>query len=175
MHHSNEVWRDIPGHEGRYQVSNYGQVRSVPWVSIRSNGRSYTNQSRVLAQATTDSGHLRVGLFRNKKQSGHLVHRLVLEAFVGPCPDGMESCHTDDDPSNNHVSNLRWDTRRENMLDRSRNGIHHFGAQTHCKWGHEFTPENTYRTGARPNARWCRVCKTNRDRQYRSDSRQVSV
>ena len=173
MHRNTEVWKDVPGHEGRYQVSSHGQVRSVAWRYIRSNGRSYTNQPRVLAQSTTNSGHRTVGLFRDKKQSTYLVHRLVLEAFVGPCPDGMEACHADDDPANNHVSNLRWDTRQENMLDRSRNGIHHFGAKTHCKYGHEFTPENTYRTPSRPTARWCRACKANRDRRYRRASRQA--
>jgi len=46
-----------------------------------------------------------------------LVHRLVLEAFVGPCPDGMEACHLDSDKTNNRVSNLRWDTHLENMRD----------------------------------------------------------
>lgn len=48
--------------------------------------------------------------------------RLVLEAFVGPCPDGMECCHWDDDQNNNVVSNLRWGTKSDNAMDRIRNG-----------------------------------------------------
>lgn len=51
-----------------------------------------------------------------------LVHHLVLEAFVGPRPNGMEACHTDDDFSNNALSNLRWDTPSSNVADRIRNG-----------------------------------------------------
>lgn len=52
------------------------------------------------------------------------VHRLVLEAFVGPCPDGMECCHDDGNPENNHLSNLRWDTRQANSLDRIKHDRH---------------------------------------------------
>jgi hypothetical protein len=52
------------------------------------------------------------------------VHRLVLEAFVGPCPEGFEGCHFDGDPSNNAVKNLRWDTHLNNMKDIQRHGRH---------------------------------------------------
>ena len=52
------------------------------------------------------------------KPLGVRLHRLILEAFVGPCPDGMEGCHNDDDKLNNRLSNLRWDTRFGNMADR---------------------------------------------------------
>lgn len=45
------------------------------------------------------------------------IHRLVLETFVGPCPKGMECCHADSDPTNNSLSNLRWDTHAGNMAD----------------------------------------------------------
>ncbi len=50
------------------------------------------------------------------------VHRLVLEAFVGRCPEGLECCHGDGDTSNNRLSNLRWDTTKANMADRTRHG-----------------------------------------------------
>lgn len=51
-----------------------------------------------------------------------LVHRLVLEAFVGPCPEGMEACHADGNRTNNALSNLRWDTPKANAADRERHG-----------------------------------------------------
>jgi len=57
------------------------------------------------------------------------VHRLVLEAFVGPCPDGMEGCHNDGNPLNNALSNLRWDTRKANMADRGAHGRTHQGSR----------------------------------------------
>lgn len=50
------------------------------------------------------------------------MHRLVLEAFVGPCPIGMEACHNDGDTSNNQVDNLRWDTRSSNHMDKEKHG-----------------------------------------------------
>ena len=51
-----------------------------------------------------------------------LLHRLVLTAFVGPCPEGMEACHNDGTRNNNHVDNLRWDTRTNNNLDKRKHG-----------------------------------------------------
>lgn len=50
------------------------------------------------------------------------VHRIVLMAFVGPCPDGMEACHNDGDASNNSLSNLRWDTPENNYADMRNHG-----------------------------------------------------
>lgn len=52
------------------------------------------------------------------------VHQLVLEAFVGLCPDGMEACHNDGNPENNDLHNLRWDTRSENTKDAVKHGTH---------------------------------------------------
>lgn len=57
------------------------------------------------------------------------VHRLVLEIFVGPCPYGQEACHNDSDPSNNRVSNLRWDTHQGNMKDREAGPKHIRGSR----------------------------------------------
>ena len=64
------------------------------------------------------------------------LHRLVLEAFVGPCPAGMEVCHNDGDPTNNRLSNLRCDTHRNNMLDMHGHGTRvnppvHYGVDHH--------------------------------------------
>lgn len=65
---------------------------------------------------------LTVRLCRNGKYHSYAVHRLVLEAFVGPCPEGMEGCHEDGDPTNNDLTNLRWDTHKGNMLDSVKHG-----------------------------------------------------
>ena len=59
------------------------------------------------------------------------VHRLVLEAFVGPCPEGMECCHWDGDRTNNRLSNLRWDTPTANAADRERHGRKTQGERQH--------------------------------------------
>jgi hypothetical protein len=66
-------------------------------------------------------GYYRVCLDKNGKVRSFLVQRLVLETFVGPCPDGMEACHyPDSNKANNALSNLRWDTRLENVKDKIR-------------------------------------------------------
>jgi hypothetical protein len=67
-------------------------------------------------------GHLVVNLSKDNKPKTYLVHRLVLEAFVGPCPVDMEGCHEDGNPANNNLTNLRWDTSAGNKLDTSKHG-----------------------------------------------------
>lgn len=118
-----EEWRPVVGYEGRYEVSNLGRVRSVARnVEIPATWRTVAyrrkERGRLLSPGKTRKGYGRVNL-EGKTFS---VHRLVLEAFVGPCPDGMEGCHCDGDPSNNAIDNLRWDTRRSNWEDRRKHG-----------------------------------------------------
>lgn len=60
---------------------------------------------------------MHVNLSRGNRTRPRKVHRLVLEAFVGPCPIGMEGCHNDGVPEHNRLGNLRWDTHRENIQD----------------------------------------------------------
>jgi hypothetical protein len=61
------------------------------------------------------------------------VDRLVLEAFAGPCPEGLECCHNDGDPANNRLENLRWDTRKANVEDSRRHGTMRLGSRAHTK------------------------------------------
>jgi hypothetical protein len=115
-------YRDIAGFVG-YRVGNDGTV----WSCLRRVARGQPRQPgpvwfRLSPDPGTD-GHLRVPLFRDGKAVRRLVHHLVLEAFVGPCPEGMEGCHFPDwNPANNHLSNLRWDTRQGNWRDRKLHG-----------------------------------------------------
>lgn len=115
-----EEWRDIAGYEGSYQVSSLGRVRSLDrkcWL-----GNRWGNmKGRVLAQPL--SGKYKYRTVALGAGNTAYVHRLVLEAFVGPCPEGMEACHFPDrDPSNNRLENLRWGTHRENMDDMRKHG-----------------------------------------------------
>lgn len=89
------------------------------------------------------------------------VHLLVLEAFVGPCPPGLEGCHTNGDGLDNKLTNLRWDTHAANMQDRLRHGRNPSANATECPKRHEYTPENTriYR-----GKRHCRACDRERRR-----------
>lgn len=117
-------WKDVVGYEGLYLISNHGIVRSIP---------RRTTGGGILKRLKQSSGHLFVGLSKNGKEKHHRIGRLVLEAFVGPCPDNMECCHNDGNPDNDHISNLRWDTHKSNMADMKIHGTFslppvHFGS-----------------------------------------------
>ena len=71
--------------------------------------------------------YLIITLRKGSKQYSKYIHRLVLESFVGKCPLGMECLHFDDDRTNNHLLNLRWGTRKDNIQDRKRNNRHNSG------------------------------------------------
>lgn len=118
---STVTYRDIPGRPG-YRVGDDGSVWSC---KLRTRGNVYvlSDSWRRLKTPRTVTGYLEVSLGR----SVHLVHRLVLLAFVGPCPDGMECCHFDGDRTNNALNNLRWDTGRANAQDRVRQGTSEHG------------------------------------------------
>jgi hypothetical protein len=79
------------------------------------------------------SGHLFVNLVRGGIKKCRAVHRLVLEAFVGPCPPGYQCCHWDGDPGNNHLENLRWGTPKDNADDTLRHGRRAVGARVRAK------------------------------------------
>lgn len=111
-----EVWRDIPGYEGKYQASTLGRIRSVDRVIQQANGISRRWKGRVLKPAgqRTDP-HLRVVLGHGTP--GVLVHVLVAATFLGPRPEGYDTRHLDGNPTNNRLDNLTYGTRTENILD----------------------------------------------------------
>lgn len=117
-----EIWKPVVEHNG-YEVSNFGRVRSVDRVVMCAHPAQGTvaknYRGKLLRPGGRASGHVTVAIGKNNSKS---VHTLVLESFVGPCPEGREGCHSDDDPTNNQLSNLRWDTRSNNLYDAVRNG-----------------------------------------------------
>lgn len=109
-----EIWKDINGYEGFYQISNKGNVRSLTRVFARSDGKVKTFQGRMLKQGTNQSGYRYVNLSRNSKPYSARVHRLVAQAFITnvhllPCIN-----HKDEDKQNNAVENLEWCTFQYN-------------------------------------------------------------
>lgn len=114
-----EEWRPVVNFES-YFVSNYGRVCSVDRVVKRQLVRG-----RVLRPGVAKrDGHWSVVLGIGNTRS---VHFLVLTAFVGSCPEGLQGLHADDNPSHNWLSNLRWGTRSENLNDAFRNGKRDIG------------------------------------------------
>lgn len=116
-----EQWMPVPGYEGHYEVSNRGKVRSVDRVVDHGGWfRRYTG--RVLSPMMHTSGYRAVNLKMSGRQKIAMVHALVLLAFSGPAPAGMEARHLNGDRLDNRASNLAWGTRQENADDRRRHG-----------------------------------------------------
>lgn len=127
------TFKDVEGHPG-YCVGDDGsawssrkRVAFSTWASVPGYWRrlavipaGHRAQSRAVVMQDADGK-------RRKK----LLGSLVLTAFVGPCPDGMECCHNDGNPDNNRLENLRWDTHLGNMADRERHGTNYHGERKH--------------------------------------------
>lgn len=157
-------WRLVPGYPD-YSVSDLGQVvsrrRGVP---------------RLLRGCLSANGYRSVWLCNGhgRKQVG--IHRVVLLAFVGPCPPEMEGRHLDDDSSNNRLSNLAYGTHGDNMKDQVANGVHAEAAKTRCPQDHPYDERNTlWWSGGRgrPPGRRCRACEVTR--QSRRNRQEVAA
>lgn len=129
-----ETWKPIPDYP-YHEVSDLGRVRSIdrtfvmgsPWGTPR----NVTRKGMVLKTPKTSDGYTAVCIrYKNGKPRNIKVHVLVLRAFIGPCPPGMECCHEDGDRTNNRLENLRWDTDKANMADRTRHGRHAKGTES---------------------------------------------
>ena len=112
-----EVWRDVKGYEGLYQVSNMGRVKSLG----RKDRFGRVIKERILEPAVTHNGYLRVGLHVDGKRKMLRVHRLVCEAFHENPDNKSEVNHVNEDKTDNRACNLEWSTRTENCNHGSRN------------------------------------------------------
>ncbi len=126
MEASTEEWRPVLRYKGLYEISDQGRVRSIDRIElVTRNGREFTRRrdGRLLRISPNKfDGRPQAGLSKNGKLTTIYVHRLVLEAFIGPRPKGLECCHEDGDRMNNRLSNLRWDTHASNEADKHRHG-----------------------------------------------------
>ena len=114
-----ETWKDIPGYEGYYQASTEGRIKSLERIVARRGGRGNLVVRERILKARFRSGRLSVLLSRNGLCKDWCVHTLVLLAFKGPRPEGMECRHFPDrSPLNNKPGNLRWGTPKENSADK---------------------------------------------------------
>lgn len=108
-------YRDLPGFPG-YRVGNDGSIWSSKW-SPRPE-----NPWRRLRANFYGKGYQAVNLRNDGRYWLTYLHRAVLETFVGPCPEGMECRHLDGIKTHNHLANLKWGTKLENVADKRRHG-----------------------------------------------------
>lgn len=131
--HPGEEWRPIPGWDG-YEVSSLGRVLSHRRA-----------KSRLLRLSRSPKGYLRAGLYDGERYRRGprtiAVHRLVMLAFVGPCPVGKEVRHLDGNPGHNTLSNLTYGTHAENVADSIAHGTH-ISLAPRCRLGHQLAGTN---------------------------------
>lgn len=159
----NTEWRPISGYEGYYEVSNKGVIRSLDRDIEHAVSGTIRRRGRIIRLKPHKDGYQVVTLHKEGRRKNRMVHQLVLEAFVGPCPSGQQTCHNNGDPSDNRVENLRWDTQKENMADKRRHGTDYWFERDHCINGHPWSEENT-RISSRGH-RECRECSRAKDRR----------
>lgn len=115
-----EVWRDVKGLEGFYQVSNIGRIKSlVGW-----NGHKYVRREKIILPTSDKEGRMRIKLYKFGEKINLKIHRVIAEAFI-PNPNGYKVInHIDSNPSNNDISNLEWCTQKQNVIHGYRFGKH---------------------------------------------------
>lgn len=130
-----EIWAAVPG-TTHLEVSTHGRARSVARTVIDINGKQRRYRSNMRKMSVNPrGGHLQLG-------KDGFVHRLVARTFIGPCPPGLEVRHKDGDPTNNHVDNLEYGTRAQNMQDRVKHGNNPHINKTHCPRNHPLEEPN---------------------------------
>jgi len=134
-----EVWRPVVSWEGFYEVSNFGQVRSLERPVACKSGFMRMVKGHTLIQQRYGRGKKwhRVSLWDKQEGTPRPVHQLVLEAFVGPRPEGHVTNHKDGNPDNNHVSNLEWCTVTYNNVHALDTGLRNIRGEDH--YAHRFT------------------------------------
>lgn len=117
---AHEIWKDIPGYEGFYKISSFGNIKSLPRLVKRCNS-IYPIQGRNV-KTHNHQGYLKVGLSKNGVDTKYLVHRLVALAFIPNLYNKPYINHINSQPSDNRVENLEWCTQSENNFHAYRFG-----------------------------------------------------
>lgn len=121
-----EVWKDIPGYEGEYQASDQGRIKSLKRKALSRNWCTRQPYYRTVPERILKPGRYckngHVSVILRRGTNGRSVHQLVMKTFIGEAPEGMEVLHINGQPTDNRLSNLRYGSRRDNILDVYRQG-----------------------------------------------------
>ena len=120
---SGETWKNVIGYETFYQVSNFGNVRSLDRIVNKPNGVSYMRKGKLCVQSKSNLGYLTVGFTVNNVKVNKYVHRLVAETFITNWSNHPQVNHIDCDKTNNRMYNLEWCTNSQNQIHATKNGL----------------------------------------------------
>ena len=160
----NEKWLPIVGWEEQYEVSDFGRIRGCERMIIRSNSRRLHMRAAIKKLTKNKLGYMRVSLSVGGVTFARTVHSLVMEAFVGPYPDGMLVRHINGDPSDNRLGNLAYGTPAENSADMVRHGRADRSQRTHCPRHHPLLGWNLVAAKQAIGIRECLACSRARSR-----------
>lgn len=152
-----EIWLPVVSWEGFYEVSDLGNVRSVPRVVTTKSGQIRRYRSRPIAPYLDRRGRVWIDLSRDGSRGRYKVSHLVLSAFIHPKPADKDCLHANDNPADNRLCNLRWGTRSENWEDRKANG---FVLRSVCRRGHPLEGPNLSASLLKKGVRTCASCRS---------------
>lgn len=154
-----EIWKPARGFEGSYEVSNLGRVRGKDRTLVNVNGVARKWAGRLISPNIDHDGYQWVHLRSNGMRKRISVHSLVLGTFVGARPENLDVAHSDGNPMNNKLSNLRYCTRAENMMDLVRSGGHEKMQRDKCPLGHLLVMPNIPKSKLAKGHRACLACE----------------
>lgn len=117
-----EIWKDITGYKGIYQISNHGRLRRI-WKKSR---RNPEGKLKILNCSLSNDGYCKADLWKNKKRKTYRIHRLVSFEFIENPLNKPQVNHIDGNKINNHVDNLEWCTCSENIKHAYKTGLKKF-------------------------------------------------
>lgn len=130
MKATREAWKPVAGHEGTYEVSDHGRVRSLDRETVRSDGVRRNLRGKAMKTPANAAGYPVVRLHQGPTSRLRYVHDLVAEAFLGPRPDGTEVCHRNGNASDARAANLRYGSPTSNNGDKIQHDTHRRGERT---------------------------------------------
>lgn len=112
---SGEIWSDIQGYEGHYQVSNLGRIKSLDRTVLRTNNSPQPRKGKILKLTNSVKGYFQTQLCRGGKRKTKVLHRIIAETFLIRVKDHNEINHKNGIKNDNRIENLEWSTRSKNM------------------------------------------------------------
>lgn len=115
---SEEIWKDVLGYEGFYQISSNGILRSLPHIRLNGTNGKYLQKGRIRVPYINSSGYYVVNLSKNGKIATKFIHKLVAEAFIKNPEKKATVNHKNGNKLDNSIENLEWATKSEQAYHR---------------------------------------------------------